>query len=247
MHATIAEDLRQRIRSGEFAVGEALPSESQLCTAWDASRGPVRQALASLRAEGLIAGGRGKPPVVCSTSLAQSFDTLLSYSAWAQSIGRVPGQRTLELALRPADETVAELLGVDIGDQVVHVLRQRLLDGLPAMLERSCFLGEVGRQLFEFDCDSGSLWAYLQSRGADFAAASHVIDALGADEVDAEQLHLPLGAPLLRQQRWARNSSGRVLEYSDDRYRPEIVSFTIGNTLDTRMALSRNLNSEKRT
>ncbi|WP_199253665.1 GntR family transcriptional regulator [Mycolicibacterium mengxianglii] len=242
LHVKIARDLRERVRDGELTVGAALPSESQLCDRWQSSRGPVRQALATLRAEGVIAGGPGKPPVVCSTSIGQPFDTLLSYSAWAQSIGRTPGQRTLELTLRRADERAASSLGVDEGTPVVQFLRLRYLDGEPAMLERATFVEHVGRLLFDFDCDSGSIWAYLQSRGVALATASHIIDAVGADPVDALQLEVAEGFPLLRQRRSTRDADGEVVECHDDRYLPEMVSFTLENTLDVRTPLARHAN-----
>jgi len=240
LHVLIADSIRERIRVGELAVGEALPSESQLCGQWRSSRGPVRQALAALRAEGLIAGGAGKPPVVCSTSVGQSFDTLLSYSAWARSTGHEPGQRTLELALRPADREAATRLGIDEGAPVVQFLRLRYLDGERAMLERATFADHVGRLLFDFDCDSGSVWEHLRSRGVQFAAASHTIDAIGADPVDARHLDVFEGAPLLRQRRSARTRDGAVVEFHDDRYLPHVVSFTLENTLEAHTTLTRN-------
>jgi GntR family transcriptional regulator len=240
LHEVIADSLREQIRLGELSVGIPLPSESQLCERWNSSRGPVRQALATLRSEGLIAGGRGKPPVVCTSSVGQPFDTLLSYSAWAHSIGRTPGQRTLELALRPADERAASALRIDQGAPVVQMLRLRSLDGEPAMLERATFVEQVGRRLFDFDCDSGSLWAYLLSQGVQFAGASHVIDAVAADDVDAAHLAVRDGAPLLRQQRTTHSPDGEVIEYHDDRYLPAIVSFTLQNTFDARCTLTRN-------
>lgn len=240
LHEMIADSLREQIRLGDLPVGTALPSESQLCERWKASRGPVRQALAALRAEGVIAGGRGKRPVVCPTPIGQPFDTLLSYSAWAHSIGRTPGQRTLELALRRADEHTASVLHIDEGVPVVQVLRLRYLDGEPAMLERATFVDHVGRRLFDFDCDSGSIWAYLLSQGVRFSAASHVIDAVAADPVDSTHLVVAQGDPLLRQQRITRSVDGEIIEYHDDRYLPAMVSFTLENTLDARCALSRN-------
>lgn len=243
LHARIAESIREQIRRGELTIGAALPSESQLCDRWKSSRGPVRQALATLRAEGLITGGAGKPPVVCTTSIGQPFDTLLSYSAWVHSIGRRPGQRTFELALRPAGQHASSMLRIGEGTPVVQALRLRYLDGERAMLERATFVERVGRLLFDFDCDSGSLWAYLQSRGVKFAAASHVIDAVGADAVDSAHLQVAEGTPLLRQQRWARTADGEVIEYHDDRYLPGMVSFTLENTIDAHAALIRSATS----
>lgn len=244
LHLRIARDLRERVRCGELPVGAALPSESQLCRQWNASRGPVRQALSTLRAEGVITGGAGKPPVVCSAAVGQPFDTLLSYSAWAHAIGRTPGQRTIELSLRPADAHAAASVHVAEGAPVVHLLRLRLLDGRPAMLERATFVDRVGRLLLGFDCDSGSIWAHLQAHGVALATATHVIDAVGADAVDAAHLTVAEGAPLLRQRRTTRAADGDVVEYHDDRYLPGLISFTLENTLDARSGLARNANTD---
>ena len=239
LHIAIADDLRRRILHGDLRVGDPLPSESQLCRQWHASRGPVRQALASLRGEGLITGGRGKPPVVGSATLTQPFDTLLSYSAWVESIGHTPGQHTLHLALGTADAVTAARLEVAEGSPVVFELRLRLLDGEPAMLERTTYIERVGRLLLDFDADSGSEWSYLRSRGEHMVAARHVIDAVAADPCDAEHLQVDLGAPLLRQRRVTRNVEGEILEYDEDRYVPQIVSFSLENASDMRMPLLR--------
>jgi len=239
LHEQIAGDLRAQIAAGVLPVGAAIPSESQLGEQWQASRGPVRQALATLRAEGLIGGGRGKPPVVRSQALRQPFETFLSFSRWVRQLGRTPGQRTLEIARRPAGAEVADHLELDEGTPVVQLLRLRLLDDRPAMLERTTFIEPVGRLLFDFDCDSGSLYAYLHSQGVDMSVAQHIIDAVAADPTDSRLLDLPPGAPLLREQRVARDSDDAPMEYSDDRYRPDVVSFTIENSQHAQPSLMR--------
>lgn len=230
LHEQIAAEVRRQIATGELAVGAQVPSESQLCALWDASRGPVRQALATLRAEGLIGGGRGKPPVVRRQVLSQPFDTFLSFSRWVDGLGRTAGQRTLEVALRPAPAEVADPLHIDEGAPVVQLVRLRLIDDKPTMVERSTFVESAGRLLFDFDCDSGSIYAYLASQGVDITVAHHMIDAVAADQTDSDLLDVPLGAPLLRERRLARGSGGEEIEYSDDRYRPDMISFTIENS-----------------
>jgi GntR family transcriptional regulator len=239
LHEQIAADLRRRIASGEPAVGAPVPSESQLCEQWAASRGPVRQALATLRAEGMIGGGRGKPPIVRRRTLSQPFETFLSFSSWAHDMGRTPGQRTQEIALRPAPPDIADELEIDEGTPVVQVLRLRLLDGAPAMLERTTFIEPVGRLLFDFDCDSGSLYAYLDDHGVDISIGRHLIDAVAADEVDSALLRVRADAPLLRETRRAGGRDGRPVEYSDDRYRPDLVRFSIHNAQHAHPALRR--------
>nr|WP_296773524.1 GntR family transcriptional regulator [Rhodococcus sp. (in: high G+C Gram-positive bacteria)] len=230
LHSRVADSLRAQIADGTLAVGAPLPSEATLCATHHASRGTVRAALAALRNEGLIAGGRGRPPVVCDTAVGQPFETFMSFTAWADSIGRTPGQRTLEVARRSATSVAAAALDLEPGTAVVDVLRLRTLDGAPAMLERSSFVESVGRKLFDFDPDSGSIYAYLTGEGVDLHEGRHTIDAVAATDIDAAHLDIDPGAPLLRERRRAVDLSGTPLEYADDRYRPDRIAFTIDNT-----------------
>jgi GntR family transcriptional regulator len=239
LHRRLADELRQRIATGALPVGAALPTEAELCRQVGASRGPVRQALATLRAEGLIGGGRGRPPIVRAQPVPQPFETLLSFSRWAEQSGRRPGQRTLEIARRPARAEAADALGLEAGEPVVELLRLRLLDGQPAMVERTSFIESAGRSLFDFDPDSGSVYAYLTEQGVDLAVARHVFDAVAADATDAELLGVPVGAPLLRERRHTASSAGEQLEFSDDRYRPDLVTFAIENAQQTAPARAR--------
>ena len=220
-------------------VGGGVPSESQLCQQWHASRGPVRQALAALRAEGMIGGGRGRPAVVRRRTLSQPFETFLSFSRWASGLGHTPGQRTVEIARRPGSVEVTDALGIDEGTPVVQLLRQRLIDGRPTMLERTTFIEPVGRLLFDYDCDSGSIYAYLGERGVQMPVARHRIDAVAADRIDSELLEVPVGAPVLREVRRASGVDGVPVEYSDDRYRPDLVSFSIENSQQAQPSLLR--------
>ena len=56
------------------------------------------------------------------------------------------------------------------------------------------------------------------------------MDAVAADETDADLLDIEVGSPLLRERRRATATDGTPLEYADDRYRPDRVTFTIDNT-----------------
>lgn len=54
IYPQIADRLRERIVSGVYAAGAALPSEAALCVEFHVARNTVRRALADLEAGGLI-------------------------------------------------------------------------------------------------------------------------------------------------------------------------------------------------
>jgi GntR family transcriptional regulator len=230
LHEALAAELRRRISSGAIPIGAAVPSEAQLCREFGASRGPVRQALAALREEGLIGGGQGRRAVVLDAVASQPFATLLSFSRWAQMSGHVPGQRTHEIALRRPEPAVAAALDLDDDELAVQLVRLRLLDGRPAMVERTTFVASIGRALLGADLDAGSIYALLADRGVDLHAARHTLDAVGADDLDAALLEVAPGTPLLRERRLTTGPAGEPLEWSEDRYRSDVATVTVRNS-----------------
>lgn len=228
VYQQIADSLRARILDGDLAPGDDVPTEGDLAVQWNTSRGPVRNALAELRNEGLIESTRGRPSRVRTRQVQQRADVYTPFTAWARSFHRTPGGRTEELAVRRADEHQAAALGIEVGDRVVDVIRMRTLDGRPAMVERSTFIEPVGRLLFEFgDIDEESITEFLATKGHRFAHVTHEIDAVAADELDARLMEVQLGSPILRVRRTTFGDDGQAFECSDDRYRSDVVRFTV--------------------
>jgi GntR family transcriptional regulator len=235
-HRAIAESLRRAIRAGTYERGTQLPSERELMAEFDVSRGTVRHALATLRAEGVVAVRKGARAIVLDEPRAQSFSELLSFSAWARSIGETPGGRVVELTRRYADAVDSRRLDVPEGDAVFSLVRVRTLSGVPAMVERTTFLQSIGRRVAAVDLESDSIYARLAEQGVVFAQARHYVSAIAADDEDAALLEIEVGRPLLRQVRRTISPDGQPLEWSDDRYIGDAVSFVLENTRGSRHA-----------
>ena len=64
----VFEGLMSRIRSGDLGPGAQLPTEADLCDSFEVSRTVVREAVARLRAEGLVIPRQGKGVFVSEAS-----------------------------------------------------------------------------------------------------------------------------------------------------------------------------------
>ncbi|MGV9709919.1 GntR family transcriptional regulator [Gordonia sp. NPDC003424] len=228
----IYESIRAQILSGEYQPGDELLPEATLMERWQVSRGPIRQALYKLRTEGLISTTRGRPARVRRPHQpTQTLASFTPFSQWAVTTDRQPGNHTLSVARTRAGAEIADALQISEDDFIIEVIRLRTLDGSPALLERSRFTTDVGQSLFDFDPDTGSITDHLVDNGVKFASMRHELDAVAADAVDAEALQIPPAAPLLRERRTSFDPHGRPFEYSDDRYRPDQVTFSIMNAM----------------
>lgn len=227
MYKQIADDLRARIAQGDLAPGDDVPTEGELAERWQTSRGPIRNAFAALRAEGLIETTRGRPARVVDRKAQQPVDVSIPFTRWAREIGASPGAVTQEVSLRRADADKAALLAVAPGTTIVEVLRLRLLGGVPTMLERLSYTEAAGRVLLDADLDAVSITELLEEHGYGSHDVDHEIDAVAADELDARHLEIAEGSPVLRLHRVSRAEDGVAFEASEDRYRSDIVRFTV--------------------
>jgi DNA-binding GntR family transcriptional regulator len=65
VYRQLARILREQIAAGRWRAGEPLPSEASLSQQFDVGRDAVRDALASLRTDGLVITTRGIGTFVC--------------------------------------------------------------------------------------------------------------------------------------------------------------------------------------
>ncbi|MDH6214015.1 GntR family transcriptional regulator [Streptomyces pseudovenezuelae] len=231
-HEEIADELRQAIDREEYAVGGRLPAETELAARYGVSRGTVRQAVAALTSEGLIGSRQGARRVVLASRRSQSFAELRSFAQWARAMGREATGRVVAQEYLPASAQDAARLQLRPGVPVLHVLRVRGLDGEPVLVERTVYADWISPAVEGIDPDAPSVTQLLfEGTGLVFAYGEHVIDAVAASAQDAELLDIRRTNPLLRVRRVTTTREGRPVEWSDDRYRSDAVSFSVHNSI----------------
>ncbi|MFI6089428.1 winged helix-turn-helix domain-containing protein [Streptomyces sp. NPDC051218] len=68
-HHEVADELRDRIRSGALRPGQRMPTQAELAEEFGVERGAIREALRTLRGENLLANvSKGSPATVAMTS-----------------------------------------------------------------------------------------------------------------------------------------------------------------------------------
>ncbi|GAA3022846.1 GntR family transcriptional regulator [Streptomyces glomeratus] len=231
-HEEIADALRRAIDREEYTVGSLLPTETDLAAHYGVSRGTVRQAVAALSAEGLIGSRQGARRVVLASRRSQSFAELRSFAQWARAMGREATGHVVAQGYRPATKEDAVRLHLSEGTPVLHVLRVRGLDGEPVLLERTVYADWISPAVESIEPDCSSVTQRLfEETGLVFAYGEHIIDAVAAGAQDAELLGVRRAGPLLRVRRVTTTREGRPVEWSDDRYRSDAVSFSVHNSI----------------
>lgn len=217
----VADDLRARIRSGEFPPGSRLPAETAIAKEHGTTVPTVREGMKVLRAEGLVQSRQGIGTFVRDL---ERFERR-SRNRYGEARGRAGllnntfRHDIVFAGVAPAPAHVAPALGVEVGEPVV-IRRRYLHDAddrlqeigasyLPASFAAGTFLAEptvVPKALFRCVEDlSGKQYA-------------HAVDRWEARPATADELEgfdLPLGAHVMHVIHIATAGDRSALEVSE--------------------------------
>lgn len=226
-YQAVAATLEARIRAGEYPAGRPLPTVSCLAREFGVARGTVERALARLENDTRLVSLHGQRWYAHVATRLQSLG-VRSFAQWAVASGLRPGGRFIDVARGRATTVEARELGERPGSPVLRVVRVRSLDGSPAMVEHTVFPGWLAGTVESLPADAPSIVQVVEETlGVQLGHAEHRIEAIAASAMDGRLLGVRRGSPLLRVVRTARFGDGRTFEFSDDRYLPGVVSFSL--------------------
>jgi GntR family transcriptional regulator len=222
----IAAQLRAQIGAGEYPPMSWLPSESQLGVRYEVSRRTVRDALAELRAQGLIAVVDGKGAYVRpATELARHTHTRTvtrNRDTFTDTATNEWSEVEKPVTYREdASAETAQLLGVPTGSTLFGC--DRLLSdptGQQRMLHRLYLPWQTANDIPALETDPfrhpGELYALLAEAGHKLHWTEHVTARMPAPD-DATTLRIPEGTPVITIRRLTHNTDGRALALEETR------------------------------
>ena len=221
------QQLMQRIRAditlGVYPVHSRIPSEAELGETYQVSRVTVRKALAELTSEGLLRRMQGKGTYVSAPRLRKNLKEVTSFHQACQMMGCVPGTKVISAQTVRATESMREALALT-GDEAVEIVRLRMADGDPVMLETNRFSMEY---VFLLEGVEASLYHQLSQRGIEAASGVHEISLCYANAQQAKLLDVEVGAALLRLDQVIYDQHGSPLHTSHQVIRGDRFTFRI--------------------
>lgn len=205
----IADELRGRVKSDEFAPGDLLPSENELAGEYGASRVTIRRALESLRVDELVDSRQGFGWFVAASPVAQSLQVMSTIESQLRATGAVAERQVLTFSFGDAPAEARDALGVD---EVLEVRRCNLADGQPFARVTVWCPADLAADLSRSDVE---LHTFIELIGGPIGGARQSIGAVAASAEDASILRVPVGSPLLRARRLTLRPDGTPILFSE--------------------------------
>jgi DNA-binding GntR family transcriptional regulator len=223
LYFQISRRLEAAIRSGEIAPGARLENEIAIAGRLGLSRPTIRRAIQELVDKGLLVRRRGVGTQVVQGQVTRQVELTSLYEDM-QGAQQEPGTRVLEHAVQPANEEVAESLGLAVGSDVVYLRRQRLTGNVPVAILENHLPPEFA-DITTTQLEARGLYQVLRGRGVAIRVAKQRIGARRSQGDESELLDIDRGGPVLTVHRIAFDDNGRAIEYGRHCYRPDMYSF----------------------
>lgn len=226
-YVQLASLFRRRVESGQWPLGEQIPTVDDLAEECSVARATVRQALNLLEAEKLIARYRAKGTFVTGKPQEQFWCEVASN--WDGQL-IAPEGITIEI-LAARDRRIPTNVDLSLGkmaDSYQYWRRRHWRNGKPYYLGE-VFIDEtickrIPAKAFE---TKTSMRILRDLPGLEIVEAHQTLTLGSADPEIAELLELPLSAPIAHVHRSAIDKNGTIVFIGRGIYRGDVVRLDI--------------------
>lgn len=217
----IKELIKEKIEKGELKPDEKLPSETEMEDKLGVSRMTASKALSQLENEDYIYREQGKGSFVTPPKMRNSLLSLTSFSEDMEQRGFQPGGKILKSEIIKGNKEVAAKLETEPEEEVFALHRIRLADEEPLAIEKSYIRTSYCEGIDRIDFTNRSLYSIFEEKyGIQLHKAEKSIEAVPATKVQAKQLNIEAGDPVLSVDQTTHVKGERnPIEYMEAVYR----------------------------
>jgi len=198
LYTRIQEYIAEMILSGKLKPESKIQSEREFSEDLGVSRMTVRKALTELVNEGLLERKHGSGTYVAKPKITYESVELVNYVQAMQLRNIATSTQLLEFNEMVASRRLGEILEIEIGAPIYHLVLLRFANRVPVILERGYFPCDYYPKMEDWNLEKTSTIDLLTSvYGIRLGRISQSVEAVAATDQVAEQLRVDEGIPLL--------------------------------------------------
>lgn len=214
-----------KIKNGEYAPGNLIPSERELGEMLNISRMTVRQALNQLVSDGFLYREKGKGTFVAKGKIEQK--NIMSFSETVRRNGLTPSTQILEFSRKAVTADIAAILDISEGELIYHVRRLRLADDKPIAIEEVFIPEKYCRGLERFDLKDSLYKLLREEYSYTFTYIDSITEAATPSKEEKGLLKIQPSTPVLRVSGTTHIENDIKLFHFRDSYRSDEYSYNV--------------------
>lgn len=185
------EKIEWHMKKNQMKPHTKLPSERDLCELWRLNRTTLRSAIKRLISDGKLYSKKGSGTFVAEQKIVRNLQDSQSITELLANEGKAFESKVLSFRVMPCSKELSHILQIPVGQGVYELIRLRMLDGEPLMMERTCLSEARFRHLIGADFEKESLYEVLKNHyGVMILGGKEKVGVTYAGKNEAELLNL---------------------------------------------------------
>lgn len=198
----------------QLAPHTKLPSEREMSTMWALNRMTLRSAIQRLIAEGKLYSKKGAGTYVAEPKIIRNLQDGRSMTQLLMTAGNHMTSKILSFRVVPSGKGIASHLVMESGQNVFELIRVRMANHQPLMLERVYLKADQFLDLDQFDFEESSLYEVLKAEyDTLISGGSETVGMTYAGQEEAEHLNVEENTALFFIDGVAWDQSGKPVEF----------------------------------
>jgi len=226
LYQQLCDAIKEQINSGNYKVGERIPSEEQLSEMYGISRITTRSGVEKLVEEKILIKRRGKGTYVAMPTYFESMSAGGSFTKSCLLMNAVPSTKIISISRQKPTLDISKKLGIEEDQDIICISRLRLVDDVPAILETDYFRSEFNFLLQENLENRSLLDTIRENTGITANQFEDVFDIKYANKEIAGFLKCEVSYPLLRVRQTVMVDQERIVYYNEQCIMSEIYKYS---------------------
>lgn len=231
LYKQIEMEILEKVNSGYYKVGAAIPTEYELAELYGVSRVTVRQATNNLAAQGILVRNQGSGTFVSSsTSAYERTAKIMGFKEEMEAGGRKPSTEIITYEIRTADAAISELLGIAPHALIYYIVRLRKADEQPFVLETS-YISVDKYPDITYQTMAVSKYDYFEKeKKLEIDYSHHTVLPVMPNQNIADFLKIGMDKPILKVLNVTYLKNGDILDYTELVFNSERYKYTTTKT-----------------
>ena len=229
----IAEILENKIRRGEWRIGQKLPGELALAGEYQVGRSTIRETLNILQQKGMVDKRHGSGTYVKENKqkMENPIMSLSSIGQMIENAGYEAGSIFYSVSREIPDLVVSQRLGLTRKDRIVVMNRGRTANGVPVVFSYNVFPEKLVGDMFDEGL-KGSIFQLLkEKRGVTIDFADTFLKGVNPSNRWDELALVYLKEPVVLLEQLHVDDKGTPVLFSFDYIRTDIMSLHLRRKL----------------
>lgn len=236
LYVQVANELRDSIMSKQHDEDICMDTHNQMAKHFGVSLRTIRAAIKQLEKEGLVVTQQGKGTFAQArcNPIVDNLTNLTGITKLISTMENMHTEVTVPLfMLQDTPYQLDEDVRKSMGNKCLFIRRIVGLNGVPAANVDMFLPGKYFSMFSREELITNTVYYIYQNKiGIKLGKGCQIIRATGASETIANNLQIPLNAPILQIERKAYDSNGNMIEYMVLSYVASIYYFKVEMELE---------------